>query len=145
MKHLLLSTLLLFMVGATGYGQKKNAEAVKEAVAKLNKAMVDADGATLYKMTYQGLSYGHSSGVIQDQKEFVEGITSGRSDFVSIDLTDQSVEVVGNAATVRHILSAKTFDNKVPGTVRLQILLVWVKSHGKWKLLSRQAVKPATK
>jgi hypothetical protein len=51
--------------------------------------------------------------------------------------------VVGNTATVRHILSAKTFDNKVPGTVRLEILLVWVKSHGSWKLLARQAVKPA--
>lgn len=144
MKHLFLSTFLLFMVGvATSYGQKKAAESIKKAVSKLDKAMVDADGPTLYKMTYPNLSYGHSSGVIQNQKEFVEGITSGRSDFVSIDLTDQSIEIIGNTATVRHMLSAKTFDNKVPGTVRLEILLVWVKSHGQWKLLARQAVKPA--
>jgi len=143
MKHLFLSTFLLFMVGVAGYSQSGPAESVKEAVSKLNKAMIDADGATLYKMTYPGLSYGHSSGVIQNQKEFVEGITSGRSDFVSIELSEQTIEVVGNTASVRHILSAKTFDNKVPGTVRLEILLVWVKNKGQWKLLARQAVKPA--
>ena len=143
MKQLFLSTLLLFMVGIVGYGQQNDTAEVKAAVAKLNKAMIDADEATLYQMTYANLSYGHSSGVLQDQKEFVEGITSGRSDFITIDLTDQNIELVGNTATVRHILSAKTFDNKVPGTVRLQILLVWVKQDGQWKLLARQAVKPA--
>ena len=133
----------MVMVGVTGYSQNGPASSVEKAVQRLNKAMIDADGATLYKMTYAELSYGHSSGVIQNQKEFVEGITSGRSDFQSIELSRQSVEVVGNTATVRHILSAKTFDNKVPGTVRLEILLVWVKDHGHWKLLARQAVKPA--
>ena len=143
MKHFFLSTLLLFMVGIVGYGQQNETAEVKAAVAKLNKAMIDADEAALYHMTYANLSYGHSSGVLQDQKEFVEGITSGRSDFITIDLTSQTIEVVGNTATVRHILSAKTFDNKVPGTVRLQILLVWVKQDGEWKLLARQAVKPA--
>ena len=143
MKHFFLSTLLLFMVGIVGYGQQNETAEVKQAVAQLNKAMIDANEAALYKMTYSGLSYGHSSGVMQDQKEFVEGITSGRSDFITIDLSEQKIEVVGNTATVRHILSAKTFDNKVPGHVRLQILLVWVKQDGEWKLLARQAVKPA--
>ncbi|GAB3362833.1 nuclear transport factor 2 family protein [Arachidicoccus ginsenosidivorans] len=143
MKHLFLSTFLLCMIAVTAFGQRRATESVKQAITKLNQAMVDADSTTLYKMTFPTLSYGHSSGVIQNQQQFVEGITSGRSDFISIDLSDESINVVGNTATVRHILSAKTFDNKVPGTVRLEILLVWVKSHGSWKLLARQAVKPA--
>lgn len=143
MKHLFLGTFLLLMIGVAGCGKNNGEASVKKAVDKLNKAMVDADSAALYQLTYPNLSYGHSSGVIQNQKEFVEGITSGRSDFVSIELTDQTIEVVGNTATVRHILSAKTFDNQVDGTVRLQILLVFVKSEGEWKLLARQAVKPA--
>jgi len=143
MKHLLLSSLLLCMTTVVIFGQSKATASVKQTITKFNKAMVDADGATLYAMTYPELSYGHSSGVIQNQKEFVEGITSGRSDFQSIDLTDETITVKGNTATVRHILSAKTFDSKVPGHVRLEILLVWVKDHGHWKLLARQAVKPA--
>lgn len=115
---------------------------VNEAVQQLTKAMIDADNTRLYALTYANLKYAHSTGKVQNQKEFVEGITSGRSDFVTIDLTDQTIDIVGNTACVRHILDAKTNDSNVPGHVRLAILLVWVKDHGKWKLLARQAVKP---
>lgn len=144
MKQIVLSTFLLFLLGSTAFGQKKSIREVEQCIEKLNKAMIDADSVQLYQLTYANLKYAHSSGVVQDQKTFVEGITSGRSDFLSIDLTDQTIDIVGNTATVRHILSAKTFDNKVPGTVRLAVLLVWVKSQGKWRLLARQAVKPAS-
>jgi ketosteroid isomerase-like protein len=78
---------------------------------------------------------------VQNKEAFVEALTSGKSDFVTIDLSEQTVKVVGNAAIVRHKLSATTNDNGNPGTVKLQILLVWLKQKGEWKLLARQAVK----
>lgn len=143
MKQIFLSTFLLFVIGSAVYGQKKTIHTIEQTVDKFNKAMVEADGPELFDMTYPSLKYAHSSGVVQNQQEFVEGITSGRSDFVSIKLTQQTVDLVGNTATVRHILTAETFDNKVTGTVRLAVLLVWAKKHGKWRLLARQAVKPA--
>lgn len=115
---------------------------VDEAVQQLTKAMIDADSVQLYALTYPNLKYAHSTGKVQNQQEFVEGITSGRSDFVTIDLSDQTVDIVGNTACVRHILDAKTNDSNVAGHVRLAILLVWVKEKGKWRLLARQAVKP---
>lgn len=143
MKKLFLSTVLIFLIGAAAFGQKKSVQEVEQTVDQFVKALEDGDGAQLYKMTYPSLKYAHSSGVVQDQKEFVEGITSGQSDFVKIDLTEQTVDIVGKTATVRHILSAKTNDNQVAGSVRLAVLLVWVKDNGQWKLLARQAVKPA--
>lgn len=115
---------------------------VSDVVQQLTTAMIDADSVQLYALTYPNLKYAHSTGKVQDQQEFVEGITSGRSDFVTIDLTDQTIDIIGNTACVRHILDAKTNDSNVPGHVRLAILLVWVKNNGKWKLLARQAVKP---
>ncbi|ANI90654.1 hypothetical protein A9P82_06665 [Arachidicoccus ginsenosidimutans] len=115
---------------------------VEIAVQQLTKAMIDADSSQLYALTYRNLKYAHSTGLVQSQKEFVDGITSGRSDFLSIDLSDQTVDIIDSTACVRHILTAKTFDNKVPGSVKLAILLVWVKQGGKWRLLARQAVKP---
>lgn len=120
----------------------ENKSEVEAAVQQLTKAMIDADSAQLYALTYPNLKYAHSTGKVQDQQEFVEGITSGRSDFVTIDLTDQTIDIVGNTACVRHILNAKTNDSNVPGHVTLAILLVWVKEHGQWRLLARQAVKP---
>jgi hypothetical protein len=95
----------------------------------------------LEKLTLPELSYGHSSGVVQNQAEFIEALTSGKSDFVSIELTGQTISIVNNTAVVRHYLSAVTNDGGKPGQTKLSILLVWQKQRGDWRLLARQAVK----
>jgi ketosteroid isomerase-like protein len=121
--------------------ENKDEKAVAAAVEALRKAMIDPDKATLEHLTLDELSYGHSGGQIQDKPEFVEALTSGKSDFVTIDLSEQTIKVVGHTAIVRHHLSAATNDGGKPGSVKLSVLLVWVKRKGEWKLLARQAVK----
>jgi ketosteroid isomerase-like protein len=123
--------------------QSKEDAAVNAAVENLKKAMIDGDKAGLEKITSDKLSYGHSSGKIEDKASFVDNIVTGKSDFVTIELTNQTVSVSGDAAIVRHTLSATTNDNGNPGSVKLNILLVWQKQKGQWKLLARQAVKVA--
>lgn len=108
---------------------------------ELRQAMIDGNRAGLEKLTHRDLSYGHSSGYIEGKAEFVEKIVSGKSDFVSIDLTEESFAISGKTAIVRHILKAKTNDGGKPGEVSLRILLLWKKQGGQWKLLARQAVK----
>ncbi|HVV03811.1 MAG TPA: nuclear transport factor 2 family protein [Puia sp.] len=122
--------------------QGKEEKAVTAAVEALRKAMIDPDRAVLEKLTLPELSYGHSSGAVQNQTEFIEALTSGKSDFVSIELTGQRISIVNNTAVVRHYLSAVTNDGGKPGQVKLSILLVWQKQKGGWRLLARQAVKP---
>ncbi|MBV4356682.1 nuclear transport factor 2 family protein [Pinibacter aurantiacus] len=122
--------------------QTKDEKAVADAVETLRKAMVSADKATLESITLDQLTYGHSSGKLEDKKTFVENITNGNSHFLDITLTDQTITVVKETAIVRHKLSANTDDKgKGPRKVELYILLVWQKNGGKWKLLARQAVK----
>jgi len=139
-KHFIYLIMLTGMVTTTT-AQSKDSAAVNAAVEFLRKAMIDADKAGLQKVTADQLSYGHSSGRVEDKAAFIENIVSGKSDFVTIDLTNQTVVVAGDAAIVRHSLSATTNDNGTPGTVKLNILLVWQKQKGQWKLLARQAVK----
>jgi ketosteroid isomerase-like protein len=140
MKKILALLAVVFVVNFL-HAQSKQENAVAAAVEGLRKAMVDGDRAGLDKWTAPELSYGHSSGKVENKAEFIENIVSGKSDFVSIDLTDQTVQLAGNAAIVRHTLSAKTNDNGNPGSVKLHILLVWQKQGGQWKLLARQAVR----
>lgn len=134
--------ILLITSGIIVSAQSKEQKQVEEAVQQLRKAMVDGDAATLTKLTSPDLSYGHSSGRIENQQEFVGNIASGKSDFVTIDLSEQVVTVHGKTAIVRHTLIAATNDGGKPGTVKLHILLVWEKVKRDWKLLARQAVKP---
>jgi ketosteroid isomerase-like protein len=139
-KKLICAILILCTITGT-MAQSKEDAAVNAAVENLKKAMVDGDKAGLEKITSDKLSYGHSSGKIEDKTTFIDNIVTGKSDFVTIELTNQTVSVSGDAAVVRHTLSATTNDNGNAGSVKLNILLVWQKQKGQWKLLARQAVK----
>jgi ketosteroid isomerase-like protein len=133
--------LLAFCSMSTiSFAQSKEEKAVTASVESLRKAMVDADKATLEKLADTKLSYGHSGGKIENKETFVDNIVSGRSDFVTIELADQTVSVTGNTAIVRHNLNATTNDNGKPAEVHLHVLTVWVKEGNAWKLLARQAV-----
>ena len=114
---------------------------VWEKTQQLSKAMVDADSIVLDALTDNLLSYGHSSGSIDNKKKFIHKLTSGSSDFVEINLENSDIIISGKTAIVRHDLKAKTLDNQVQGEVHLKVMLVWKLSKKNWKLLARQAVK----
>lgn len=137
---LLLTTSVLFL-SYTSFSQTKNERDVAATVEALRKAMTEADSVMLDQLTAAKLSYGHSGGAIENKKEFIEKIVSGKSDFVSIELSNQTITLSGKTAIVRHTLDAITNNDGKPGEVHLLILLVWQQQHGSWKLLARQAVK----
>ncbi len=143
MLHRILFTPLFASVFfLTASAQTKQQNAVAVAVETLRKAMVDGDRTTLQHIAMDGLSYGHSGGKVEDKATFVENIANGSSDFVTINLTDQTIYVSGKTAIVRHRLSATTNDKgKDAGTVNLAIMTVWQKDKKEWKMLARQAVK----
>ena len=120
------------------FAQKKE---VGDAVTRLVNLMIKPDSLALDKMILSNLSYGHSSGKVQTKQEFIHSLLSAESDFVDIDIANQTIIIQNKTALVRHTLSAKTNDKNVPGNVKLYILLIWSKEKTDWKLLGRQAVK----
>ena len=134
-----LAIFLIIMIAATS-SRAQDADVAK-AVETLRQALLDGKKDALEKITHDNLTYGHSSGLIEDKAAFVEALVSGKSDFIAITLTDQVIKITGNVATVRHKLSGENLNNGTPGTINLSVLLVWVKEKGEWKLLARQAVK----
>jgi len=140
-KSIVFMFLLLVAAAAPAVAQGKDDPGLIAAVEAFRKVLIDPDKKALDKLTMDELTYGHSSGLIQDKAAFEDALLSGSSDFVSIDLTDQTINIVGNTAWVRHTLSAVTNDGGKPGTTHLSVLLVWMKQKGQWKLLARQAVK----
>lgn len=116
-------------------------ELLSNKVEQLRQAMIDGDGKALRALSAPQLSYGHSSGIMEDQTAFIEKIASGKSDFVTMELADQTISIAGDVALVRHNLKADIKDGGVPNTIHLGVLLVWQKQAGDWKLLARQAFK----
>ena len=118
------------------------AGAVETAVSNLTKAMLAADKAGLESLVADQLSYGHSSGTLQDKTVFVDVIASKKSIYKSIELSGQTVSVVGNNAIVRHnwLGLSGNGDGKWNES-KIGILQVWLKQGADWKLLARQAYK----
>ena len=113
--------------------------AVSAAVEALRKAMIAGDRAELDRLSLPELSYGHSSGRIENKAEFIEALVSGKSGFSAIELSDQTINVIDQIALVRHTFNGK---RKADGNnMKLSILTVWLDRGGQWKLLARQAAK----
>jgi len=138
-KSVLFFVLIIF--STVLFAQAKEEQAVAQVVEKLRQAMVDADQKTMESLVSDKLSYGHSPGFVEDKKVFIQNIMNNKSDFVTMDLTNQTISISDNVAIVRHKLDAKTNNDGVAGEAHLLVLMVWQKIGGQWKLLARQAVK----
>jgi ketosteroid isomerase-like protein len=139
MKTKALFTFLLLTTNS--FAQSNEETQVAQAVESLRKAMVDADAVVLANFTSESLSYGHSSGTIEDKAAYIEAITSKKNDFTSIKQTNQIIRMKGDIAIVRHTFNAEVLINGTPASPNIGVLQVWQKENGQWKLIARQAYK----
>ena|SRR5690606_16487545 len=140
MKQILLIAAMAFCI--TAQAQRSYEDQVQKTVAQFVKAMEDSDLKVLNSLTVPKLTYGHSSGKIENKDQFLQTFRSGATDFVKIRVTDQTIDIAGTTAVVRHLFDADTNDNNKPGHITLKIMTVWQKQGSKWVLLARQAVRP---
>jgi hypothetical protein len=114
MKKLFFGFMFYFVFSMAVSAQSVEETRITIAVAALNKAMIDADKATLEKLTDDELSYGHSTGKVENKPEYVASMVGGPLDFSSIDISNQTIKLVGKNAIVRHTFSAKLTDGCTP-------------------------------
>ena len=119
--------------------QGSDAAAVAAAVDALTKAMLAGDRAGLMAVTHERLSYGHSAGRIENRQQFIDPLVNKTSVFRSITVSDQTIDVVGDDAIVRHVLRGESESGGRVNPVNIGILQVWKKQPDGWKLLARQA------
>ena len=143
---LMVSAGMALALGLTfGSGQIMAQSADDAAVAKnvetLRAAMLAADKAQLLALASDALSYGHSSGRIENKAQYAEAIASKKSVFKTLTFTDQTIAVSGGTAIVRNTFTSDVeSDGKVTPT-KIGVLQVWTKSGADWKLHARQAFK----
>jgi ketosteroid isomerase-like protein len=124
---------------STAQAQGSDAAAVAAAVDALTKAMLAGDRAGLMAVTHERLSYGHSAGRIENRQQFIDPLVNKTSVFRSITVSDQTIDVVGDDAIVRHVLRGESESGGRVNPVNIGILQVWTKQPDGWKLLARQA------
>ena len=69
-------------------------QAVAAAAEKLRVAMIDPTPAALSALVADDLSYGHSGGRVDTKDSFIGDLVAGKSDFVTIAITDQTLSLI---------------------------------------------------
>ena len=146
MKKIIILFLFSIFAGCNGSLSQKTATPssqtdVNDAVDKLMKAFVTVDENILQSLTADELVYGHSSGKVQNKSEFIAEILGGEPlKYVRIAIQDQTIQMAGNAAVVRHVFTSETLNTDgEPGNLRIGVMQIWQLQNGTWKLLARQA------
>ncbi|EJM96433.1 hypothetical protein PMI34_00540 [Pseudomonas sp. GM74] len=114
---------------------------VAQAVDHLTQAMLHKDIPELNALTAENLTYGHSSGKIQDKKAFIADIETGKSAFKTLEMQNQTITVSGDVALVRHHFSAQALKGTEVVPTEIENFQIWQKQDGKWLLVGRQAYK----
>ncbi|MGM5469983.1 nuclear transport factor 2 family protein [Flavobacteriaceae bacterium LMO-SS05] len=117
-------------------------ENVEQAVIKFNNALVNPTLELMGSLCSSQLTYGHSSGLIQNKEEFIDDIVNGPFNFISVETLEQTITISANTAIVRHIFSAKAANDGNPVDVRIgNVQIYQSQEDGSLKLLARQAYK----
>jgi hypothetical protein len=140
MNYRLVLCLFFFLSSAYTHAQSWRKE-IESSMEVLNKSTISQDKVMLEKLTSEELSYGHSTGLVENKTAYVQDIMSGTTKFHQIDMTDQTLVQSGDIVIVRNISSIKGTKDGAPLDIKIGVLMIWKKEGADWKLLARQGYK----
>ena len=114
---------------------------VAQAVDHLTQAMLKKNIPELNALTAENLTYGHSSGKIQNKQEYIADIETGRSAFKTLEMQNQTITLSGDVALVRNHFSAQALKGTEVIPTEIENFQIWQKQKGRWLLVGRQAFK----
>ena len=147
--------MIVLLITAASCCKQKESEIAIPAITKsdgirivqeFNDAMIHPTVQLLENLCAEDLTYGHSSGLIQNKAEFIDDLVNGSYDFKSVTSPELSVKISGTTVIARFIFLATAIKDEKTIEIRLGCIQVFQQNkNGQLKLLARQAYKlPST-
>ena len=135
-----MKTLLLLFTSLALPAADTAKDQVSAAMESFRQAMLHRDRAALNRLTSDDLAYTHSAGKVESKAEFVEAIASGKSIATKLEFTSPTIRIYGDTALYH---SRVDLWHSATDVVPMDVLHVWVKSPGGWRMVARQATRLA--
>lgn len=147
MKKIVLFAFVAFAFTNVFAQANKNEEEVWRKVETLTNAIFGKkDSLALVDLVSTKVTYGHSTGLVEDKPAMIKNAVGNPGSYKDIAIERLSMSLDNNTAVLRHNLRGVNVDAKgAESPLNLQILQVWRKEGGKWRIWARQAVKIAPK
>jgi len=114
---------------------------LKEAVQKLDLALVQKDTTVLNQLLDPKLVYGHSNGWEQTKAEVIRDMVSGKLAYTRIDTKERKWTIGEDYVLMRCDAEVNYQLNGTPGELKLHIMQVWKLDNHHWQLIARQGAK----
>jgi len=136
---LILAICLLFPIAVAA---QADSISLKESMAKLDRALISKDEASLTALLSADVSYGHSNGWVQNKADIINDLKSGKLVYDKLENIDEKLVTINNNwASTRTDTNAEGKANGNPFQLKLHILEVWLKTATGWQLIARQSTK----
>ena len=129
--------LALFVFGGAG----AQTSFLKEAVAKLDKALIAKDTIVLKQILHKDLSYGHSNAWVETKGELLKNLFNGKISYTRIEAGEHKWLTTKDWANVRSTMDIAYIMDGKEGSLKLHVLQVWVKTNKGWQMIARQSTK----
>jgi Domain of unknown function (DUF4440) len=119
------------------HAESNPASDLERSVEALRRALVDGDGDALTKLVHDQMTYSHSDGRVWTKHDLLQNI-AGKKRYLSIAVSNQTVEIVKPTGIVRHTYDVvNNLGDGKTGSSHIAVLMCWVRSDNGWQLLAR--------
>ncbi|MCW3073533.1 MAG: nuclear transport factor 2 family protein [Flaviaesturariibacter sp.] len=142
MKKGLLFFLLLFTLSSLAQGRDKIGVLASVIAVHQSIFVGKKDSSILEKLFAPVITYGHSSGKLEDRAAAIRAVIQNKSTYTDVQMGPVNLILNRKTAVTRYVLTGTEFNEEGKATqLKLDILQVWVRDGKNWKMIARQAVK----
>lgn len=131
-------TILTFFISSLSFAQTSF---LKDAVSKLDKALIEKDTMTLKKILHKSVTYGHSNGWVETKEDVIKDLASGKLVYHTIQPDSITWKTEANWASKRSKTRVEVSLNGNRMNLNLHVLEVWWKTNKGWQLVARQSTR----
>jgi ketosteroid isomerase-like protein len=123
-------------------GWSDDEDGLAQAIEAFRKAMLAKDKNQFDALCAEELTYGHSSGKVEDKAKFILGAISPNWHWNTLEFVEVTDKVSGDIGIARAVLSG-VYENAEGKSVPIRdgVLMIWRKQGSDWRLIARQAFK----
>jgi ketosteroid isomerase-like protein len=141
MRTFLMAGLLTLFAMTAAAAASPQEQQILDAEKAWASAVMAKDFAKLDTMLAPELIYAHSTGVIDDKKQYIGKMRSGSQNYKGIEQESIKVNLYGDSAVAHSHVRMHGTNAAGPFNDRLMAMHFWVKKNGKWLLVAHQTTK----
>ena len=112
---------------------------VGEADAGRVKALLENDFGALAALLGDDLTYVHSNGMLDTKTSYIEGLRSGASRYLTMDMSDVTVRAMSDTAVINAKFDARVLVRGNEVNPKPRVLIVYAKRDGRWQMVAWQS------